>query len=33
MLQNLSETEVLKTIIETFKKEINDLTVKDVGDV
>lgn len=32
VLQNLSETEVLKTIIETFKKEINDLTVKDVGD-
>ncbi len=31
-LQNFSETEVLKTIIETFKKEINDLTVKDVGD-
>lgn len=32
VLQNLSETEALKTIIETFKKEINDLTIKDVGD-
>lgn len=32
ILQNLSETEAMKTIVETFKKEINDLTVKDVGD-
>ncbi len=32
VLQNLSETEAQKTIIETFKKEINHLTVKDVGD-
>jgi len=31
-LRNLSELEVVKTIIETFKKEINNLTVKDVGD-
>lgn len=32
VLHNLSETETTKTIIETFKKEINDLTVRDVGD-
>lgn len=32
VLRNLSELEATKTIIETFKKEINDLTVKDVGD-
>ncbi|OHA62681.1 MAG: type III restriction endonuclease subunit R [Candidatus Wildermuthbacteria bacterium RIFCSPHIGHO2_12_FULL_45_9] len=32
ILQNFSETEVIKTIIETFKKEINNLTVKDIGD-
>jgi len=32
ILRNLSEMEVLKTIIQTFKKEINALTVKDVGD-
>ncbi len=32
VLRNLSELEVTKTIIETFKKEINALTVKDVGD-
>ena len=32
MLRNLSELEATKTIIETFKKEINNLTVKDVGD-
>ena len=32
VLQNLSETEVIKTIIETFRKEINALTIKDVGD-
>lgn len=32
ILRNLSEIEVTKTIIETFKKEINSLTVKDVGD-
>jgi len=31
-LRNLSELEATKTIIETFKKAINDLTVKDVGD-
>jgi type III restriction enzyme len=31
-LRNLSELEVVKTIVETFKKEINDLTVQDVGD-
>ncbi|MBU1617098.1 MAG: DEAD/DEAH box helicase family protein [Candidatus Margulisbacteria bacterium] len=32
ILRNLSELEATKTIIETFKKEINTLTVKDVGD-
>jgi len=32
ILRNLSEVEATKTIIETFKKEINLLTVKDVGD-
>lgn len=32
VLRNLSELEVKKTIIETFKKAINDLTVQDVGD-
>lgn len=32
ILRNLSEIEVTKTIIQTFKKEINALTVKDVGD-
>lgn len=32
ILRNLSEIEVTKTIIQTFKKEINELTVKDVGD-
>jgi len=32
ILRNLSEIEATKTIIETFKKEINALTVKDVGD-
>ncbi|MFH1145839.1 MAG: TnsA endonuclease N-terminal domain-containing protein, partial [bacterium] len=32
VLRNLSELEATKTIIETFKKEINNLTVKDVGD-
>jgi len=32
ILRNLSELEVTKTIIQTFKKEINTLTVKDVGD-
>jgi type III restriction enzyme len=32
VLRNLSELEAIKTIIETFKKEINTLTVKDVGD-
>lgn len=31
ILRNLSEPEVVKTIIETFKKEINDLTVQDAG--
>jgi type III restriction enzyme len=32
VLRNLSELEATKTIIETFKREINNLTVKDVGD-
>jgi len=32
ILRNLSELEVVKTIVETFKKEINNLTVQDVGD-
>jgi len=32
VLRNLSETEAKKTIIESFKKAINDLTVQDVGD-
>jgi len=32
VLRNLSELEATKTIVETFKKEINNLTVKDVGD-
>ncbi len=32
ILRNLSEIEVIKTIIQTFKKEINTLTVKDAGD-
>jgi len=32
ILRNLSELEAVKTIVETFKKEINDLTVQDVGD-
>jgi type III restriction enzyme len=32
ILRNLSELEATKTIIETFKKAINELTVKDVGD-
>ena len=32
ILRNLSEIDVTKTIIETFKREINVLTVKDVGD-
>lgn len=31
-LRNLSEIEVTKTIIETFKKKINDLTVMDKGE-
>lgn len=31
-LRNLSELEVSKTIIETFKKEINILTVQDIGE-
>ncbi|MFZ2226941.1 MAG: DEAD/DEAH box helicase family protein [Candidatus Nanopelagicaceae bacterium] len=31
-LRNLSEIEVTRTILETFKKAINDLTVKDKGD-
>ncbi|MFH1802538.1 MAG: DEAD/DEAH box helicase family protein [archaeon] len=30
-LRNLSEVEATRTIIETFKKEINDLTVQDKG--
>ena len=32
ILRNLSELEATKTILETFKKAINELTVKDVGD-
>ena len=32
ILRNLSEIVVTRTIIESFKKSINDLTVKDVGD-
>jgi type III restriction enzyme len=32
VLTNLSRTEIIKIIIETFKKEINNLTVSDVGD-
>jgi len=32
ILRNLSEIEAIRTIIETFKKEINDLTVQDKGE-
>ncbi|NLH57670.1 MAG: DEAD/DEAH box helicase family protein [Rikenellaceae bacterium] len=32
ILRNLSELEAVKIIVETFKKEINKLTVQDVGD-
>lgn len=32
VLKNLSELEATKTIRETFKKEINSLTVQDIGD-
>ena len=32
ILRNLSEIDIIKTIIETFKKEINSLTVRDMGD-
>ncbi len=32
VLRNLSELEATKTIIETFKKEINSLTIEDKGD-
>ena len=32
ILKNLSELEATKTIRETFKKEINSLTVQDIGD-
>ena len=32
ILRNISEVEVTKTIIETFKKKINDLTVMDTGE-
>jgi len=32
ILRNLSEIEASKTILNTFKKEINSLTVQDVGD-
>jgi len=32
ILRNLSELEAVKNIVETFKKEINDLTVQDIGD-
>jgi len=31
-LRNLSELEASKTLVETFKKQINDLTVQDKGD-
>jgi type III restriction enzyme len=31
-LRNLSETETCKTLVDTFKKAINDLTVRDKGD-
>ncbi len=31
-LRNLSEVEACKTLIETFKKQINSLTIKDKGD-
>jgi type III restriction enzyme len=31
-LRNLSEAEVCKTLVDTFKKAINDLTVRDKGD-
>ena len=31
-LRNLSELAATKTLIETFKKAINDLTVRDKGD-
>ena len=32
LIRNLSEIEATRTIIETFKKEINDLTVQDKGE-
>lgn len=32
ILRNLSEIEAMRTIIETFKKEINDLTIQDKGE-
>jgi len=32
ILRNLSEVEAIRTIIETFKKEINNLTIQDRGD-
>jgi type III restriction enzyme len=32
ILRNLSELDAIKTIVETFKAEINNLTVQDVGD-
>ncbi len=32
ILNNLSDLEAVKTIVETFKKEINNLTVQDKGD-
>ncbi len=32
ILRNLSEPEAKRTIIETFKREINALTIKDIGD-
>ena len=32
ILRNLSEIEAIRTIVDTFKKEINDLTVQDRGD-
>ena len=31
-LRNLSELEACKTLVETFKKQINALTVQDKGD-
>jgi type III restriction enzyme len=32
ILRNLSELDIVKIIVETFKKEVNNLTVSDIGD-